>query len=98
MYFRYDADYKLRYLVDVMWLIGVIYFAFGIFGLSNVRRLFRSIGFSFQRFMSKDLTHASYYDYYMQKEKQDTVTGVPALLVGLIHIIISLVISYRYFV
>ncbi len=97
MYFRYDT-YKLRYLVDVVWLVGVLYFAVGVFTLHNVRRLFRTISFSAKRFMNKDLTHASYYDYYMDKEQQEATTGVPALLVGLIHVIFSLITSYIYFV
>lgn len=94
---RYDT-YKLRYLVDIVWLVGVLYFAIGIFALNNVRRLFRTISFSAKRFLNRDLTHASYYDYYMSKEQQEMTTGVPALLVGLIHIAFSLITSYIYFV
>jgi hypothetical protein len=97
--YRFDSDFSMRTLVDAMFVVGMIFFSFGILTSSNVRKSFRGFAYTFNRVFKRNYKHLSFYDYVIEKEaqKKEPVTGVAAMLVGLIHIVVSVIISVQYF-
>lgn len=107
--FVYDFDVKLIYISDIFFIVGMVFFSFGLIIVTGATEIFDSIGYLTKellnsmnltkKYFRKDEIDRSYlksfgeYKEYKRLNGKSRLNGLNALTVGGAYIIASIVIS-----
>ena len=93
---RFDNEFIKINILDATFVVGMVYFFMGLLTVTNATQVFRSTGFALKNLFSprRSVRHLSFYDYKQQKEKDnDKTTGIPAIVVGFLIIMMDIIMS-----
>ncbi|MCF7926957.1 MAG: DUF3899 domain-containing protein [Candidatus Izimaplasma sp.] len=96
MQVAYSSDYSLLNILNMTFTIGVIYFAIGLSIITEARKIFFGIGYTFKILVKglsrKNYSYSTYYKEQIEKELSK-IFGLNMFFVGLIHLAFSITVS-----
>lgn len=94
--YGFDGDFKTQNILDAGFAIGFIFLSVGIITASNAGQVFDGMRFVLKQWFSrKQYTHLAFYDYKQsRRSEREPMTGIFALLVGIIFIAVSGVMGF----
>ena len=101
MNLAYDNVYELQYVVNALFVVGILTFFIGLILMTNAGRIFKATGYAIGTLFRGRLGigSARYKNLFKDPNEQndDKVSGLPPLIVGGIITIVSVIMSYSMF-
>lgn len=87
-YLHFDSIVKPRYVSDSFFIVGIIFFLFGLLAATDATKVLRGAGYTLkQMFFSKSKTNVSFYEYSQAKKEQDySAFGMALIFIGVLFI------------
>lgn len=97
---RFNGNFTLINIVDATFIVGIITFFMGLVLLTNAFEIMRSMGYTLKMLMTPRLKrqYENFYDYSQANKKhKEKTTGIPALIIGAIVVIVDIIIAVTQF-
>lgn len=97
---RFNHEYSLINIIDATFIVGICTFFLGLILLTNAFEIMRSMGYTIKLMFTPKMNkqYKAFYDYAQETKKdREKTTGIPALTIGAIVVIVDIIIAVTQF-